>query len=628
MTMEDMEGMMDAETDFEKLFEGSVKNIKEGEVVKGTVVQISKDAVVVDIGYKTEGQISLRQFTDHEGNLTVAEGDEISVLFEKSEDDNGYLVLSKEKAEQMQVWDDIVAASEADRAMNGMISQRVKGGFYVDIAGVTAFLPSSQVDLKPVRNPDALIGTCYDFKILKYNKGKNNVIVSRRVILETEREAMREVTLEKLEEGAIVKGTVKNITDYGAFIDLGGIDGLVHLTDMSWGKVSHPTQVLSVGDEIDVKILKFSKEEGKISLGIKQTKEDPWQTVAKDLLPGTRVKGRVVNITDYGAFVELAEGLEGLIHISEMSWTKIRHPSQRLKVDEDIEVMVLDVDVDQKRISLGLKQVEPNPWDNVEERYLPGTRVSGPVKNITSFGVFIGIEPGIDGLVHISDLSWKKVKHPSEIFKKGQEVEAVVLKIDKASKRFSLSTRELENNPWDGVQERYSPGMIVEGAVTSIADFGAFVELEEGLEGLVHISELNRGKLKAADLKVGEVVEVEVLNVDPDDNKIGLSIRSVVVPLAGDAEAAPAVEADAPTEDAAAPEEEAAQAEETVAIEEAAAPAEEETAPLEEVASAEEAPTEEALVEEAPSEEASSEEATAEEAGEEVEAEAKTEGDD
>ncbi len=583
----------EAEMNFEELFEGSVKNIKEKEVVTGTVVHISKDAVVVDIGYKTEGSISVREFLDSEGKLSVQVGDETAVYFEKGEDENGYLILSKEKANQMKIWDDIVEVSEADETISGTIVQRVKGGFYVDIKGVTAFLPSSQVDLKPIRNPDSIIGDTHDFKILKYNKRKNNVIVSRRVILEVEREKLRAVTLEKLQEGAVVEGLVKNITDYGAFIDLGGIDGLLHLTDMSWGKVNHPSQFLSVGDTVNVKILSFDKESGKISLGLKQTKEDPWLTVAKELLPGSRVQGKVVNITDYGAFVEIQEGLEGLIHISEMSWTKIRHPSQRLKPGDELEVMVLDVDAAQKRISLGLKQVEANPWDDVETRYPIGSHVKGPVKNITSFGVFVGIEDGIDGLVHISDLSWKKVKYPSELFKKGDIVDAVVQSIDRENRRFSLSTKELEKNPWEGVHERYSPGMIVDGVITSIADFGAFVELEEGLDGLVHVSELHRGKQAEGDLKIGDSVSVEILNVDPAESKIGLSIREVLASAEPEAvvEEAPVAE-EAPVEEA--PVEEQVEAE----VEVAAA----EEAPVEEAEAAADDEASEASTDEAPDE--------------------------
>lgn len=546
--------------EFEKLFEASIKQPVEGEVVKGTVVQANDDYVVVDIGYKSEGQVPAREFKDQQGNLTVKSGDEVNVYVEKKEGEDGLVVLSKLKADQMEVWDRLIEAHDQEKPVKGVISQRVKGGFYVDLDSVMAFLPGSQADIKPVRNPEELLGKEFDFKILKYNRRKNNIIVSRRALLEKEREAMRKETLKTLEEGVVMEGIVKNITDYGAFIDLGGIDGLVHLTDMSWGKISHPTQMLDIGDKVEVKVLKFNREEEKISLGIKQTKPDPWETAKENYPVGTKADGKVVNITDYGAFVELEEGLEGLIHISEMAWTKIKHPSQKLAVGDKVEVMILDIDVPNRRISLGLKQTEPNPWDDAEERYPRGTVIKGVVKNITDFGAFVGVEEGIDGLVHISDISWKKIKHPSEVFQKGQEVEAVVLNIDAENKRFSLSTKLLERNPWEGIEERYKPGMIVEGVITSIADFGAFVELEEGIEGLVHVSEINRGAQKESDLKVGDKVEVEVLNVDPEDNKIGLSIRSVV------AEEAPAGEEPAVSE---APEEEAApEAEETSAEEE------------------------------------------------------------
>ncbi|MBI5587161.1 MAG: 30S ribosomal protein S1 [Deltaproteobacteria bacterium] len=516
-----------SKTDFEELFEAEIKELQEGDIIKGRVVQLTQDAVMVDIGYKSEGQVPLKEFLDKDGNPTVKVGDEIKVLLERREDDKGYIVLSKAKADQLRVWDDIEESYATGKPVDGKITERIKGGFYVDVKGVISFLPGSQVDLKPVRNPDKLVGQTFQFRVLKFNRRKNNVIVSRRSLLEVEREALKKTTLETIHEGALVEGLVKNITDYGAFIDLGGIDGLVHLTDLSWGKVAHPSQVLKIGDTVTVKILKYNKEDGKISLGIKQTREDPWVTVAGKYPVGAKVTGTVVNITDYGAFVEIEQGLEGLVHISEMSWTKLKHPSQKLKVGDKVDVMVLDIDAASKRISLGMKQVEPNPWVDVEQRYPKGTRIKGVVKNITDFGVFIGIEEGIDGLVHVSDLSWKKVKHPSELFKKGQEVEAVVLNIDSANKRFSLSTRALEKNPWEGVEKRYKPGMIVDGKVTSVADFGAFVELEEGLEGLVHVSELSRGKKKGADIQPGDIVEVEVLNVDSDDNKIGLSIRTV-----------------------------------------------------------------------------------------------------
>lgn len=516
-----------SKTDFETLFESEIKELQEGDIIKGRVVEITPDSVMVDVGYKSEGQVPLREFLGADGKPTVKVGDEITVLLEKREDDNGYIVLSKAKAEQVQIWDDIIKCAESNQPMEGVISQRIKGGFYVDIQGVTAFLPGSQVDLKPVRNPDKLIGQSFEFRILKYNRRKNNVIVSRRSLLEDEREAQKKITLEHIAEGAVMEGLIKNITDYGAFIDLGGIDGLVHLTDLSWGKITHPSQILKVGDRIKVKILKYNKEDGKISLGLKQTTEDPWLSVKETYPVGTKTTGTVVNLTDYGAFVEIAPGLEGLVHISEMSWTKLKHPSQKVKVGDVVDVLILDIDSSSKRISLGMKQVEANPWDELGKRYPKGTKVSGQIKNITDFGVFIGVEEGIDGLVHVSDLSWKKIKHPSEIFKKGQEVEAVVLNVDSQNRRFSLSIKLLERNPWEGVHERYKPGMIVDGKVTSVAEFGAFIELEPGLEGLVHVSELGRGKKRGADIKVGDIVEVEVLNVDPEDNKIGLSIRTI-----------------------------------------------------------------------------------------------------
>lgn len=524
-----------AEADFQELYEQSLKELQEGEVISGTVVQITRDAVIVDIGYKSEGQVPLREFLDADGEPTIEVGEEISVYLDRLNDDHGYVRLSKEKADQMKVWDVINDVVEKDELIKGEIIRHVKGGFHVDLGGVVAFLPNSQVDIKPVREPESLIGQSFDYKVIKHNRRKNNIIVSRRVILEKEREGLREETLKKISEGAIVEGEVKNITDYGAFIDLGGIDGLLHLTDMSWGKVTHPSQILKPGDTVSVKILKLDLDENKISLGLKQTKEDPWLTV-KDKYPvGSSVTGKVMNLTDYGAFVELEDGLEGLIHISEMAWTKLRHPSQKLKSSDTVEVQVLEVDPENKRVSLGLKQVEANPWDELDIKYPVGSTVKGVVKNITDFGIFIGVEDGIDGLVHISDLTWKKIKHPSELFKKGQEVEAVVLNTDKINQRFSLSTKVLEKNPWDGVEERYKPGLIVEGRITGVADFGAFVELEEGLEGLVHISEINRGSQEGASIEVGDIVEVEVLNVDSEDKKVGLSIRRLEKSASGDA---------------------------------------------------------------------------------------------
>ncbi len=515
--------------ELEELCKQSFKEPQEGELLRGRIVKVTGDSVIVDIGYKSEGIVPLEEFTTKNGEHNIEIGQEISVLLEKWEDELGYIVLSKKKADQIEVWDDIVKLYEEKKNVEGRIIKRVKGGFHVDVKGIVAFLPFSQFDLKPPKSPDSLVNKTFNFRIIKYTKKKNNmnVIVSRRIILEEERERLRRETLAKIHDGAVLEGTVKNITDYGAFIDLGGVDGLVHLSDLSWGKVRHPADVVRLGERIKVKVLKYDPESQKISLGLKQTKPDPWQKAREKYPPGTKIKGRVTNITDYGAFVEVEEGLEGLVHISEMSWTKIKHPSEKLKPGQEITVMVLDIDPPNKKLSLGLKQVEPNPWEELAKKYQKGSRIKGVVKNITDFGVFVGVEGGVDGLIHISDISWKKIKHPSEVFTPGQEIEAVVLNIDKDAKRFSLSTKLLEKNPWDMVDERYKPGMIVDGRVSGIADFGAFVEIEEGLEGLVHISELTRGKKKGLPVSVGDRVRVEILNVNPEERKIGLSIREI-----------------------------------------------------------------------------------------------------
>lgn len=512
----------------EGFYEGLVKELREGEILKGKVIHINQDTVIVDIGYKSEGQILLKEFTNEKGEVVVKVGDEVDVLLEKKENRDGFVVLSKVRANQLRAWDEVAEACGSGKALEGRIVQRIKGGFNVDIRGVTAFLPGSHLDIRPVKDQNRFLDRTFSFRVLKFNKRKGNVIVSRRAVLEEERGKAREETLKTLTEGQLVEGTVKGIAEYGAFIDLGGIDGLLHISDISWGKVGHPTQILSVGDRITVKVLKFNREEGKISLGLKQVRPDPWTTIQGKYPVGTRVNGKVVGLTDYGAFVEIEEGLEGLIHISEMSWTKIKHPSQRLKVGDMVEVMVLDIDVANRKLSLGLKQLEPNPWDLVDERYPKGTRIKGVVKNITDFGVFIGIEEGIDGLVHVSDISWKKIKHPTEVIQKGQVVEAVVLNVDRTNERFSLGIKQLERDPWQDVCQRYRPGTVVVGRVTNITDFGAFIELEEGVEGLVHISELNRGKKKGLEIKVGDEVEVEILNVSPEERKIGLGLRSWV----------------------------------------------------------------------------------------------------
>ena len=444
------------------------------------------------------------------------------------DDEDGDIVLSKDKAAKIKVWEDISRIYNDDGVIEGKVIARVKGGLSVDI-GVQAFLPGSQVDLRPVKNLESLVNKTYRFKILKYNKRRGNVVLSRRVLLEDERASQKAKTIEFLEEGATVEGTVKNLTEYGIFVDLGGIDGLLHITDMSWGRVGHPSEMFNVGDVINVKVLSFDRDKERVSLGLKQLMEDPWTTAAQNYTEGTKVRGRVVSLADYGAFVEVAEGIEGLIHVSEMSWTrKIRNPAKVLNVGDYVECVVLNLDVHNKRISLGMKQVEPNPWDVVADKYPVGTTIEGKIKNITDFGVFIGIDEGIDGLVHISDISWtKRYKHPSEVFKKGDTIRAKVLNIEKDQERFSLGIKQLEPDPWESVPERYPANSRVTGTVTNITDFGLFIELEEGIEGLVHVSEAGRHKGKSLRelYSLGDVISAKVINVSVHDRKIGLSIK-------------------------------------------------------------------------------------------------------
>ncbi|MFP3867972.1 MAG: 30S ribosomal protein S1 [Desulfobacteraceae bacterium] len=512
-----------------ELYEESLRRVQEGEVISGRIVSIDKDFAVVDIGYKCEGQIPIQEFTSPEGEVEAHVGDQIDVLLERRDDEEGVVMLSKEKASKIKIWEEISTAYQEDGEVEGVIVAKVKGGFSVDIGGLTGFLPGSQVDLQPIRNVDALIGQRQQFKVLKYNKKRRNVVLSRRAILEKQKAEEKAQTLATLEEGKVIDGVVKNITDYGIFVDLGGIDGLLHITDMSWGRIGHPSDIYQVGDAITVKVLHFDRENERVSLGLKQLTPDPWTMAAEKYPIGSRVQGKVVSLTDYGAFVELEPGVEGLIHISEMSWTrKIRHPSKVVNVNDTVEVVVLDLDPEKKRISLGMKQVEPNPWDVIGEKYPVGTIIEGKIKNITDFGIFIGIDEGIDGLVHISDISWtKRIKHPSEIYKKGQEVQAEVLNIDKENERFSLGIKQLSPDPWDTIEQRYPIGQRVTGVVTNVTDFGLFVELEEGIEGLVHISELSRDKNKAGQIKVGDVITVKVVNVSARDRKIGLSIRKL-----------------------------------------------------------------------------------------------------
>ncbi|MCZ7619123.1 MAG: 30S ribosomal protein S1 [Myxococcota bacterium] len=476
---------------FAELFEKTSRTIKEGEVVQGTVLSIDGEHVHVDVGFKSEGLIPLWELMADDGQVLVKPGDTLDVLIEETEDIDGRITLSKEKADRLKIWDDISRAFEADESVEGVIVARVKGGLSVDI-GVKAFLPGSQVDLRPVRNLEALMGERTAFKIIKFNKRRGNIVLSRRALLEKERERQRRDTLQTLEVGQIVDGVIKNLTDYGAFIDLGGIDGLLHVTDMSWGRVNHPSDLFQVGDQLKVKVLKFDPETERVSLGLKQIQPDPWVDAAHKYPIGKRIQGKVVSLTDYGAFLELEPGIEGLVHVSEMSWTKrVKHPSKVVSVGDAVDSIVLDIDEGNRKISLGMKQIEPNPWSLIEEKYPVATRVRGTVRNITNFGIFVGLEEGIDGLVHVSDISWtEQIKHPGEKFEKGDEVEAVVLKIDKENEKFSLGIKQLQPNPWDDIQKRYPLGSEVEGEVTSIADFGAFVRLAEGIEGLIYTGEL------------------------------------------------------------------------------------------------------------------------------------------
>ena len=515
--------------EFEELFHDSLKQLQVGEVVKGFVAHINQDFVLVDVGYKSEGRIQIGEFLDEDGQLTVKVGDEVKVLFERAENEHGYIVLSRKKAESQVTWGKIEEAGEGG-IVEGKITSKVKGGLNVDI-GIMAFLPASQVDIRPGGNLDRYIGQTAQFKILKMNRKRGNVVLSRRVLLEEDRESLKKETLANLAEGQILPGIVKNITDYGAFVDLGGLDGLLHITDMSWGRLTHPSEVIKVGDKIDVMILKYDSAKGKISLGLKQTQADPWLSVEGKYEVGARVTGKVVSLADYGAFISLEEGVEGLVHVSEMSWTRrLRHPSEILKVGDEVTAVVLGVDCGNRRISLGLKQTEVNPWTVIGEKYPVGTKIQGQIKNITDFGMFIGIEDGIDGLVHVSDISWtKRIKHPGELFAKGQNVHAVVLNIDSENERLSLGIKQLALDPWSEIPEKYRPGTRIKGKVSSVTDFGVFLEIEEGIEGLVHVSELSQEKLPSAKgfANVGDELEAVVLNVDTNDRKIGLSIKSL-----------------------------------------------------------------------------------------------------
>jgi small subunit ribosomal protein S1 len=530
--MTEMMGMAGGGDSFAALFEESVANgdfAREGEIISGTVVSVGRDAVVVDIGGKSEGVIPLREFADASGAASVKAGDHVDVYIESRENDDGLVTLSKEKADKMKVWDEISNACEADELIEGTISQRVKGGLSVTIrGGVKAFLPGSQVDLRPIRNLDKLIGQTYKFKVIKFNKKRGNIVLSRRVLLERERDEMKQKTLEVLTEGMVVKGTIKNITEYGAFVDLGGIDGLLHITDMSWGRVNHPSEVFQVGDEVTVKVLKYNPETERVSLGLKQTQEDPWNHAEEAYPAGKKVRGKVMSITDYGAFVELEPGVEGLIHVSEMSWTKkVKHPSKLLEVGQEIECQVLEVDARAKRISLGLKQLEPDPWMLFTDKYHPGDKISGKVRSLTDYGVFVGIEEGVDGMVHKSDLSWSvRVNNPSDLYHKGDDVEAIILSINHDEKKVSLGIKQLWDDPWPSMLTEFPMGRVFDDAkVLSVVDYGVFVRLREGVEGMISTQDVQEPE--GGKIKPGDKVRCEVSSIDTIDRRLFLTMKNV-----------------------------------------------------------------------------------------------------
>ena len=510
------------------LYEESFQHLEEGSVVKGRVIRVDRDQVLVDVGYKSEGVVSLREFSDPR----LAEvGSEVEVLLEQTEDQDGMVVLSKRKADRMKNWERLVEVFDSGEVMEGKITCRVKGGYNVDL-GMETFLPASQVSLRPSGPPGSHVGKVLRFKIIKLNRRRKNVVLSHRVVLEEEREVSRDRIFKELEIGQLRKGEVKNITDFGAFVDLGGIDGLLHITDMSWGRISHPSEVVAVGDEIEVMVLNFNREKQKISLGLKQKTPSPWENVEERYPVDSRQKGRVVNITDYGAFVELEKGVEGLVHISEMSWTRrLGHPTEVVAIGDVVEVVVLAIDTAKHKISLGMRQVDANPWTLVKEKYPVGTRITGRIRNLTDYGAFMEVEEGIDGLIHVSDLSWeRRVNHPSEVLKKGDRVEAVVLSISPDDKRIGLGIKQLHGDPWSTVAEDYQVGQLISGIVVKTVSFGAFVGLEGGIEGLAHVSQLgSEGVVRVEDVvTVGDRVEAEIVRLEPEKKKMGLAIKKVL----------------------------------------------------------------------------------------------------
>jgi small subunit ribosomal protein S1 len=503
--------------------------LNEEQIVTGTVLKVTAQYVVVDIGYKSEGVVQVAEFQDHEGNVSVQRGDEIAVMREPGHTEEGYIHLSHEKAQRLKAWDEIEKAFNDKASVKARVIDRIKGGLTVDILGARAFLPGSQVDLRPVRNLDGLKGHEIDVRIIKLNKKRGNIVASRKQLLEEDQSEKRTKTLEQLHEDAILTGTVKNLTDYGAFVDLGGIDGLLHITDMSWGRLTHPRDLVQVGDQIQVKVLKFDREKQRVSLGFKQLTPDPWLDASERYPVGAHVSGRVISVTDYGAFIELEQGIEGLVHVSEMTWSKrMKHPSKLVNVGDQVEAVVLNVNPTERRISLGLKQLESNPWESLHEKFPVGAIVEGKVRNLTDFGAFIEIEDGIDGLVHVSNLSWtKRVKHPSEVLKKGDKVKAIVLAIEPDQRRLSLGVKQLQPDVWDTFFEQHRVGDVIHGKVLRLASFGAFVEIADGVEGLCHNSEAVDSHGAPIKLEAGMEHEFKIIKMNPAEKKVGLSIRAV-----------------------------------------------------------------------------------------------------
>lgn len=503
--------------------------VDDDKVIRGTVLKITPTHVVVDIGAKSEGMLPLSEVVDHEGNPKVHPGQEIDVMREKGETEEGYINLSHQKAQKLRAWDEIEKAYNEKKPIQAQVIDRIKGGLTVDILGAQAFLPGSQTDLRPIRNLEGMKGQVLEVAIVKLNKKRGNIVVSRKQILEEEQSEKKSKTLEHLEEGAVLTGVVKNLTDYGAFVDMGGIDGLLHITDMSWGRLTHPRDLVNVGDQIQVKVLKFDKEKQRVSLGFKQLTPDPWLDAAQRYPVGAHVQGRIISVTDYGAFVELEQGIEGLVHVSEMTWSKrMKHPSKLVNVGDQVECVVLNVNPQERRISLGMRQLTSNPWDELHDKFPVGASVEGRVRNLTDFGAFIEIEDGIDGLVHVSNLSWtKRVKHPSEVLKKGDRVKAVVLAIEPDKRRLSLGVKQLQPDVWDTFLEQHHVGDVVHGKVLRVASFGAFIEIADGVEGLCHNSEAQDGNHQPMHLEPGQEFDFKVIKVSPEEKKVGLSIRAV-----------------------------------------------------------------------------------------------------